>query len=111
VTVDGCTAYQGYLRKAPASEGDARARDFGQTVLFTGKAAVVEAERGRVYSAREEQHVLLVDERKVVGGGGGSGPVKGAGGQGGSVGAVGARPTTSLVGRPAPASVGKITHL
>ena len=29
---------------------------------------MVEAEKGHVYSAREEQHVLLVDERKVMGG-------------------------------------------
>ena len=39
-----------------------------QTVLFCASQSLLAAERARVYSTREEQHVLLVDEKRVVGG-------------------------------------------
>ena len=71
VWVDGALVYAGYLRPAPPSPtstpaDSAAAPDFGQTIMLHATPAMMTAERHNVYSVREEQHCLLVNERKVV---------------------------------------------
>jgi len=67
IWLDGALVYAGYLRAAPAAPADpAAAADFGQTILLYATPAIIAAERCNVHSVREEQHCLLVNERKIV---------------------------------------------
>mmetsp|Transcript_34868 Transcript_34868/g.82969 ORF Transcript_34868/g.82969 Transcript_34868/m.82969 type:complete len:252 (+) Transcript_34868:281-1036(+) len=65
LSMDGSIVFQGYLKAAP-EQGAPGSSSFGQSILLCGKPELIAAEKGRVYSSREEQHVLLVNERKVV---------------------------------------------
>ena len=106
-------AAQGYLRAAPA-ESDAAAAgrapaDFYQAIMFAGAPPRGEprpAAAAAVYSVSGEAHVLLVDERRVVGGaapaasvcavGTGGAPTGGRPGQVVGPGVGPARPSTSV---------------
>lgn len=69
IWMDGALVYAGYLRaapQAPVSAAESSAPCFGQSIMLHSSSVLLAAERANVHSVREEQHCLLVNERKVV---------------------------------------------
>jgi len=96
IHIDGCLAFQGTMRLAPArvSGTSSPSSDFVQTVLFTDNDELIHAEKDHVYnkSDLEEGLVIFDNGQRLTAAGARQQEM--------------ARPTTSVAGLPPPTALG-----